>query len=367
MKKVKSEVQELNKGSRLKSFGLNPEKSSELSLLKILAPILALVASLLIGAVLLMVIRINPIFAYQSLFDGAFGSAVSIGDTIAKTTPLLLAGLGITIAFRCRVWNIGAEGQMYFGALIGTVIALALSGISTPLLLILVLAVGFISGSFWAIIPGFLKAKFEVNEAITTLMMNFIAILMVSYLVADPLRDVTTSAWPQTAVIPSSAWLPRLIPGTSLHAGILLGLLFMVLVQVILFKTTLGYQIRAIGLQTGTARASGISIGKNILIVMILSGGLAGLAGISEISGIHHRLKEAFSPGYGYTAILVSVLGVNHPLWVAGSAFLFGALTVGGSSMQRMTGIPNALVVIIESLMVIFLLLSRLVVSRRKW
>jgi simple sugar transport system permease protein len=322
--------------------------------------------ALAIGAVGLIFMGVNPIFAYLSLLDGAFGSITSIGDTIAKTVPLLLAGLGITVAFRSGVWNIGAEGQIYFGALIGTLAALFLREVSNPLLLPFVLALGFLGGSMWAAVPGVLKAKFEVNEVITTLMMNFISILAVSHLVAGPLRDVTILAWPQTEIIPSSAWLPKLIPGTALHSGILIGLLFVALVHIFLFKTTLGYQIRIMGAQPKTARYGGINITKNIVIVMILSGGLAGLAGMCEISGVHYRLKDAFSPNYGYTAILVSLLGKNNPWGVALAAFLFGSLIVGGSSMQRITGVPMGIVVIVESLIAMFFLISTQILAKRR-
>jgi len=325
----------------------------------------AVAAGLAVGALLIIGVGADPIKAYQALWEGSFGSIHSVTETIVKATPLLLAGLGMLIAYRGSVWNIGAEGQLQLGALAATVLGIVLGGLPAVVLLPLVIIGAFLAGGLWAAIAGWLKAKLEVNEVITTIMMNFVAILTVNWVMTGPLQDPTSGGVPITPYIAEAAQLPRLIPRTRLHAGLLLALICVGLVYVLLFKTTLGYQIRAVGANPRAARLAGIDVTRTILVAMVLSGGLAGLAGMSEICGLHHRLMGGFSPGYGFTAMVVALLGKLHPLGTVVAAILFAALVVGADAMTRAVRITTSLVFIIQGVVILFVLGSEFFVQKR--
>lgn len=333
-------------------------------LIEILTPVLAVALALAVGAFLILVVGVSPLVAYVALVRGAFGSANSLTQIVLKATPLLLIGLGLTVAFRCKVWNIGAEGQFYMGALAATWVGVSFGGIPTPLMLPLVGVAGFTGGALWGVIPAVLKIKRGVNEIISTLMMNYIAIFFLSYLVRLPLKDPDYYL-PQTAAISSLSELPFLFPGSRLHAGIVVALLCVPLIYFVLWKTTLGYRIRAVGANPDAARYAGMNIARNIIMAMIISGGLAGLAGMVEVAGIHHRLLVGISPGYGYTAIVVALLGKLNPIGVMLAAYLFAVLVIGADSMQRILGIPVTIVVAIQALVILFVLGSEAFSRRR--
>jgi len=313
--------------------------------------------ALVVSAALILLAGASPWVAYASLFEGAFGSVSSVAETIAKAVPLMLVGLGITIAFRCKVWNIGGEGQLIVGAIVATWMGIALGRMPAPLLLPSIVALAFLAGALWGAMAGVLKARLEVNEVIVTIMMNYVAIYGLNYLVRGPMRDPTIAGgFPQSPRIAPSAELPRLIPATRLHAGVLIALLGAVLVYVFLFRTPLGYEVRAVGANPRAARYGGINVTRNIVLAMFLSGGLAGIAGAGEICGLHFRLLDGISTGYGYTGIVVALLGKLHPFGVILAAFFFGAMVVGMEAMQRTIGTPFALVLAIEGLVVLFML-----------
>jgi simple sugar transport system permease protein len=313
--------------------------------------------ALVVSAALIVLAGASPWVAYASLFEGAFGSVASMAETIAKAIPLMLVGLGITIAFRCKVWNIGGEGQLIMGAIVATWVGIALGRMPALLLLPSIVALGFVAGALWGAMAGVLKARLEVNEVIVTIMMNYVAIYGLNYLVRGPMRDPTIAGgFPQSPRIAPSAELPRLIPATRLHAGVLIALLGAILVYVFLFRTPLGYEVRAVGANPRAARYGGISVMRNIVLAMFLSGGLAGIAGAGEICGLHFRLLDGISTGYGYTGIVVALLGKLHPFGVILAAFFFGAMVVGMEAMQRTIGTPFALVLAIEGLVVLFML-----------
>lgn len=327
---------------------------------------LGIIGAFTISALLLYATGTNPWGAYAQLIEGAFGSVHGISETLVKTTPLLFIGLAIAIAFKGKFWNIGAEGQLVIGAIAATWIGLSLTGLSPILLIPLAMLAGFVGGAIWGVIPGFLKAKFRVNEIIVTLLMNYIALFFLSYLVRGPLKDPLAYGYPLSPLLPEGVMLPKLVPGTRLHIGILIAIAFAVLVYILLRKTVLGYRIRAVGTQAGVARYGGINVFKTILLTMILSGGIAGVAGTVEIYGIHGRILDGISAGYGYIGIVVALLGRLRPSGVCIAAFFFGALFVGADMMRRALEIPFALIYVIEGIVMFLLVASEFLIRRRR-
>jgi len=335
--------------------------------LNLLVPILAVLVAFAVGAILLLMAGANPLVAYKPLFFGAFGSRFGITETLVKATPLLLVGLGITIAYRGNVLNIGAEGQLIAGTVVCTWVALAFH-LPGALLLVLAMLAGSLAGALWGAVPGLLKARLGANEILITVMMNSIALLGLGYLIRGPMIDQEAVAfgtgYPQSALIPPAAWLPKLSQ-TRLHFGFLIALLCAALVYIFLWRTALGYQIRAVGANPEASRYAGIDVPRNIVVAMFLSGALAGLAGAIEVLGVHHRLLDGISAGYGFTGIVVALFGKLHPLGTVPAAFLFGALLVGADMMQRAVGIPAGLVNAVQGLVVVFVVSSEIFTQRR--
>jgi general nucleoside transport system permease protein len=321
-------------------------------------PLLALLAALLVGAVILLLLGVNPFVAYYTMFTGAFGSVAGIAQSLVKATPLLLVGLGICIAFRASVINIGAEGQIILGALFATSFGLALRGLPGWLLIPLMLVVGFIGGSLWGFIPGILKARLRVNEILSTVMLNAIALQLMNFLIRGPLMDpdgVKSGTYlAQSERLPAQAWLLRLVPQTQLHAGVILAVLLAIAVYIFLWRTPIGYRIRAVGLNPDASRYAGISVPLYQALSLTLAGGFAGLAGAVEIMGVHHRILENITSGYGFTGIVAALFGGLHPLGLIPASYLFGSLLVGADKMQRATQVPSSLIDVILGLIVLF-------------
>lgn len=310
--------------------------------LALLSPFVLMLLALLIGALLLTLAGANPWQLYQRMATTAFGSAYGWSDTTIKATPLILAGLGVAFAFRLRLWNIGAEGQLFLGAFFATGVALHLLPAETPkpLMLTAMALAGFLGGALWGLIPGLLKARLNVNEIITSLMLNYVAVLWNNYFIYGPWSERGFGLTPQ---YPKSAWLPRLtdyaatfpfLRGLTAHLGILLALVLALLFWWLWRYTKWGFALTVIGDNPQAARYAGIPLASNIIAVMALSGGLAGLAGMSEVAGVVHRLQERFSPGYGFTAIIIAWLAKLNPLAIILVAYLFGGLLVGGDEIQ---------------------------------
>ncbi|MEM3506226.1 MAG: ABC transporter permease [Candidatus Bathyarchaeia archaeon] len=339
------------------------EKENQL-LVQIFSFILVVFFAFLIGAILILLIGNNPIIGYYALFEGAFGSLYSFSETLVRATPILLATIGIIIPFKCKCINLGVEGQIYMGA-----IAAALASFNFQsyygLHITLIALSSFLAGAFWAFFPGFLKAKFGINEILIGLMMNFIAIYFASYIVGGPLKD-PNAIFHRTPIIPSTAQLPKIIPGTRLHAGFFIAIFCSILIYIILSKTTLGYKFKAVGSGQECALYGGIKVQNIIILSMVLGGGFAGLAGLGEVCGVHRYLLENISPGYGYLAFAVALLGKLNPLASIFASILFAALMVGAESMQRTTGIPVVLIYVIEGLVILSALCGGLSI-RRKW
>jgi simple sugar transport system permease protein len=323
----------------------------------ILPQLAAIGLVIVLGALLVMAIGVSPVKAARAFYVGAFGNLNSIGETLLKMSPLLLAGLGVAAAFRAQVWNIGAEGQLYIGGLVSTGVALALGPISAFVLLPLLIVVSFLAGGLWATLAGYIKERFGVNEIISTLMMNYIAFFGVSYLLHGPMKG-PKQFYPESGFIPETGRLPVILPGSRLHAGILLGLLAALVLYILMSRTGVGYRLRAVGDNAEAARLGGIPITRYVLLSLFISGGLAGLAGLSEAAGVHYRMIEQISPGYGYIAIMVALMGRLHPAGIVLSAFFVAALLVGVDNMQRDARVPATLSEMVVGLSVLAILAS---------
>ncbi|MCX6081210.1 MAG: ABC transporter permease [Chloroflexi bacterium] len=331
-------------------------------------PILAMLSAFLIGAIVLLFLKVNPFVAYASIFSGVFGSMSGFTQSLVKATPLLLVGLGICIAFRASVINIGAEGQIILGALGATSWALLFRTWPAWLLLPTTLIASFFTGAAWGFIPGILKARFRVNEILSTVMLNAIAIQLMNMLVRGPLIDQAGVAagtyLAQSERLPEAAWLPRLIPQTLLNAGAILAVVLAFVVYLFLWRTTIGFRIRAVGLNPDASRYAGINVAFYQALSLTLAGGLAGLAGAVEVMGVHHRLLEGITSGYGFSGIVAALFGGLHPLGLIPAAWLFGSLLVGADKMQRAVQVPSALIDMLLGLVVLFVVGSAFISKR---
>lgn len=324
-----------------------------------LLPALSIIGALSIGALLLFSIGVNPLRAYIEMFSGAFGSTFALTETLVKAIPLMLAGIAISIAFTASFWNIGAEGQLQLGALGATFIALTFPTLPAPVLIPLMIAVAFIAGGLWGLIPALLKVKMEVDEIVSTIMLNYIAILLVYWFIYWPWLDPLAYGHPRTPLFVDAARMPRLIG--RLHATIFLAIALAILLYVFIRKTRVGYEIRVIGDNPSAAKYAGINIFRKLMLVMLISGGVAGIAGFGEVSGLHNTLLRGFSPGYGYTAIIVAWLARRNPIAVLPIAFLIGGLINGGYTMQYALGIPLGAVFAIQGLILLFIIASEII------
>jgi simple sugar transport system permease protein len=311
--------------------------------------IIAILVALLIGGLVIAYAGGDPIRSYIHIGKASFGNLGVFSDTLVKAIPLMLVSLGLTVAFRMRLWNIGAEGQFFLGALgASAVVLIPILPASTPtwLFIVVMMVAGFTCGALWAFIPGYLKAKLKVNEIITTLMMNYIALALVNFFIFAVWSE---GGFQMSPKFPQNAWLPRLtdyaaqIPafrGLTTHLGLVFGLVAAVIIWLILYRSRWGYEIRLIGDNPEAAKYAGINIARNIILVMMLSGGMAGLAGMAEITGVVHRLQSAISPGYGFTGIIVAWLAKLNPFAVVVVSILFGALILAGREIQP-SGVPK--------------------------
>ncbi|MDP9469383.1 MAG: ABC transporter permease [Chloroflexota bacterium] len=322
----------------------------------VLVSIVSVALALLVGGLVLLASGEDPIAVYRAMFTGVFGSRSSLAETLVKTIPLLLTGLGVGIAFRMQLWNIGAEGQLYLGAIAATGIALfVLPDAPASVLIPAMVLAGLAGGAVWGAIPGFLRARLGVNEIITSLMLNYVAILLADQLVHGPWRNPVGFGFPGTEQLPDAAWLPRW-GTTRVHLGLAFGLVAALLVWVVLRRTRWGYEIGVMGGNERAARYAGMATARNILLVMAFGGALAGLAGMSEVAGIGHQLQRNLSPGYGYTAIIVAWLGRLHPAGITLVAFLLAGLLVGGDQIQMSMGLPAAIAPMLQGTILFFLL-----------
>jgi simple sugar transport system permease protein len=329
-----------------------------------LLPLAGMLLALLIGAVMLIILKVNPLKAYAEMVGGALGSVSGLTQTLVKATPLLLVGLGICIAFRASVINIGGEGQIIVGALAATWFPLTFRTWPGWILIPSTLLVGFTAGAIWGFIPGILKARLKVNEILTTVMMNAIALQLMNLLIRSVLMDpagIDAGTYlAQSERLPEQVWLARLVPKTLLHTGGLIAVGLAIIVYVFLWRTTIGYRIRAVGFNPDAARFSGIDVPFNQALSLTLAGGFAGIAGAIEVLGVQHRLLEGITSGYGFSGIVAALFGGLHPLGTIPASILFGGLLVGGDKMQRAVQVPNSLIDAILGLVVLFVVGSAL-------
>jgi general nucleoside transport system permease protein len=330
--------------------------------LSLLLTVISVIVALLVGMLLIAFGGGQPLRAYIHIAKSSFGSLGVFSDTMVKAIPLMLVGLACSVAFRMRLWNIGAEGQFFIGAFAASVIVLLpVLPENAPrwLFIIVMVAAGMIGGAIWGFIPGLLKARFNVNEIISTLMMNYIAISWNNYFIYAVWSE---AGFQMSKTFAKNAWLPRLseyakeVPifqGLTTHLGLLFALIAAAVIWFILYRSKWGYEIRLIGDNPMAAKYSGISISKNIILVMSLSGALAGLAGMSEITGVVHRLQGAISPGYGFTGIIIAWLAKLNPLAVILVSILFGALILAGRELQ-----PKGIPTMIQGVIFVFLIAS---------
>lgn len=335
-----------------------------------IAPLLlALLAALAIGAIMLLFLGANPLNAYAAMVSGVFGSVSGLTQSLVKATPLLLVGLGICIAFRASVINIGAEGQIVLGAVAATWFSLTFRTWPGWLLIPMTLMAGFLAGAAWGFIPGILKARLAVNEILSTVMMNAVALQVMNLLVRGPLIDpagVTAGTYlAQSERLPEQVWLPRLVPQTLLHTGTLIAVALAFVVYIFLWRTTIGYRIRAVGLNPDAARYAGIPVPFYQALSLTLAGGFAGLAGVVEVIGVQHRLLEGITSGYGFSGIVAALFGGLHPLGLIPASWLFGSLLVGADKMQRAVQVPSSLVDALSGLIVLLVVGSQL--WSRRW
>lgn len=337
-------------------------------------PVIATLAALAVGAVMLILLRANPVEAYAALWDGAFGSTNALAETLVKATPLLLVGLGICISFRGDVINIGGEGQMIVGALMATSVGLVFTDWPGWVVILMAMLAGFLGGAIWGGIPGFLKAYFRVNEILSTVMMNAIAVQLMNFLLRGPMIDPAqaelASKIPQTARLMESFRLWRWVP-TRLHMGALIAVILAVLVYILLWRTTIGYRIRAVGQNPNASRYAGIKVKRYIVLALLLSGAFAGLAGAIQVYGVNYRMitdgsATGFTGSAGFNGIVAALFGQLHPIGTIPASVLFGALLVGANSMQRVVQVPSALVTALNGLVVVFVVSSEIWRRRRQ-
>ncbi len=308
----------------------------------------ALAIAFAVGCLVFAALGVNPLRAYMTMGNGVFSSFDAFSEVLVKATPLIFTGLAVATAGVMMLWNIGAEGQMVWGGIGAAGAALFLfPGLPAWLLIPLVLAASALGGMFWSFIPALLKARLKVNEILTTLLLNYVAIIYMEHLFYGPWRDPAGFGFPGTAQIPEAAQLLR-FAGTRISLGFLLALLCAVFLYFLINKTVWGYQVRVIGREQRAAHYAGFNVTGKILAVMALSGAFAGMAGMVEVSGIHYRLQTGLAVGYGYDGIIVAWLAGLNPLAVPGAAILLGALFVGGEQLQSVLGLPSSISLILE-------------------
>jgi len=330
----------------------------------ILVPIGSFFASLILGAILLIVSGVNPVATYAAMFRGAFGSWYNFTETLVKATPLMLTGLGVAIAFQMRFWNIGAEGQLTLGGVAAAWVALYWAqSLPAWALLPVSLIIGIAAGALWAGLPAVLKAYLKVDETLTTLMLNYVAILFANNLYNGPWRDPGGYGFPGTAQFSETAWLPR-ITG-RVHLGLIFALILAAVLWFVLKRTRWGFELQIIGENQTAARYLGINIPRNIVLALLLSGALSGLAGASEVLGISRRLQQGLAIGYGYTAIIVAWMAQLNPIAIIFVAILMAALLVGGDQVQIMMGLPAAVGRVLQGLILIPMLAGSLFTEYR--
>ena len=315
----------------------------------------AIIIAFAVGAVLMVIAGVNPLDAYAALFSGAFGTPQHIADTLIEATPLALIGVGIALCFRGGIFNVGAEGQFLLGGMAAAVVGGALPTAPQPLVLLVMAIAALIAGAAWAAVAALLKVYLNASETLTTIMLTYVATYLVSFLLNGPAKD-PASPLAQTVPLTSSGLLPALWPGTTLHIGIILALIVAIAAHYFLRRRVGGFQLVAAGLNPVAARSAGLPVRRIFISVFLASGALAGLAGMVQVAGVQGKMIVNLSPGYGYTAIVVALLGRSTPIGAFFAALFFGALSAGGAAMETSVGVPASLVIIVQYLTVLLVI-----------
>lgn len=319
---------------------LEPRETRPVALV-IVMPVAALLFAALICALLVMLSGASPFTVFGLMAKGSLGSQFAILETLTRATPLIFTGLAAAVAFRAKLWNIGAEAQLYVGAVMTVVMGTGLLPLPWPVLIPILMVSAMLGGALVLSVPAFLKTRFGVDEVVTTLLLNFIALLFVSMLLEGPLKDPMGLGWPQSKKVIADAQLPRLIHGKRLHLGFIIAIVAALAVWIIDRRSVLGYEMRAVGHNAKAAAFAGISVNGVLAKTALLSGGLAGLAGWSEVTGLKGNLTLDLSPGFGYTGIVVAMLALLNPLGVIAAAIFVAAVFVGADAMSRSAGVPS--------------------------
>ena len=328
------------------------KKYQELGI-NLLITCIALILAFIVGAILILILGENPLKAYEALFKGAVGTPIALTISLSKSVPLILTGLAVGLAFKCKVFNIGAEGQLLFGAFLATLVGIYVK-VPAPLHILLVLIAGFVGGLVWSFVPAYLRYKRNVHIVISTIMFNYIGQYLVQYMVCGPFKEPGPNS--ATAQIQQTAMLPRILPKPyALNLGFIVAIIMVVVIYILLNKTTIGYEMRSVGLNADAAKTNGINVKKNMFLALLLSGGLAGLAGSIEVSGSIYRMVDGFSPGYGFNGIPVALLAHNNPFAVIFSACLLGFMRSGAIMMQASMGISQEIIDVIQGTVIIFI------------
>nr|WP_272209971.1 ABC transporter permease [Marinicella sp. W31]MDC2875818.1 ABC transporter permease [Marinicella sp. W31] len=327
--------------------------------LVIATPLIAVVAALAVSGILIALAGAPVFEAYWKILVGAFGSKLSITETLTRATPLILTGLAAAVAFRAKLWNIGAEGQFYLGAIATAAVGARITEGMAPIIQIpILLAAGAVAGMVLLLLPLWLRLKFSVDEVVTTLLLNFVAILFVSMLVDTVLKDPMAFGWPQSEAVERAARLPKLIDRSRLHIGLLIAVAIAFAVHFVQSRTTFGMRARAAGLNPRGAVFAGVPLARTLVLVAMLSGGLAGLAGSIEVLGVKGYVTTDLSPGYGYSGIVVAMLANLHPLGVVLAALFTAVMFVGADGMSRSLGIPTYIADVTVALSLISMLVA---------
>jgi len=315
--------------------------------------IIAIAIGLIISIFVIYVISKNPGFSFKSFLLGPFLSKSRFGNLIETASPIILCGLAIAVPFQAEQFNVGAEGALFIGAAIGTAFAVSTS-MPAIIHIPLVLLVAGLVGAFWGFIPGILKAKWNASELVSSLMLNYVAYFLGLYIINYHFRD-KSAGYLVSYQLPKTAWLTQFVPGTRIHWGIVLAFVFAILVYFFLYHTTLGYEIRMTGFNIHFSRYGGINVFKVIVISQVIGGFIAGIAGMTEVMGIHRRFNWQMSPGYGWDGVVVAIIGRNHPISIVLASLFLAYLRVGGQVLNLLSDIPSEMVTVIEAIIILLI------------
>jgi simple sugar transport system permease protein len=330
----------------------------------------AIFIALFLGGILFLMAGANPFEAYAVMFTKPLGNKFGITEMLVRAAPLMFVGVGISVAFRSGILNIGGEGQIMMGAAAGIAFTLIFKDLPRSVLIPSAFIASFIGGALWAGIAGYMKAYLQVNEILSTVMLNYIAAQIYVFLIRGPLIDpkeiASGTGIAQTELLTKTAWLGKLIKGTRLHTGIIIAIVLSVLIYIMLWKTTLGYKLRAVGAEAKAANYAGMNVKLYLVMAIMISGGFCGMAGAVEALGVHHRGLEGLSAGYGFSGIVVALFGGLNPLGIIPASALFGLLILGADMMQRAVEVPSAIVLAIQGLIILAIVSTRIFLTDKK-